>query len=206
MRLRESYDHLAEAYARELFDELSRKPLDRAILSAFAEELEGRGEVADIGCGPGQVALFLHERGLQMVGVDLSEGMLEVARRLVPGVRFVAGSLMALPQADGAFAGATSFYSIVHLERDELVPAFRELARVLGPGAPLLCAFHAGDERMRRDELFGVAIDLEWVFHPTESVAAAMEAAGLTVEWRLERHAHPAEHPSDRGYVLGRKP
>jgi hypothetical protein len=53
---RVSYDAVAASYAEALSDELSRKPLDRALLAAFAEQVRevGRGEarVWDVGCGP----------------------------------------------------------------------------------------------------------------------------------------------------------
>ena len=46
--IRESYDRLAEEYARRLFDELQHKPLDRQLLDRFASQTSGRGEVCDI--------------------------------------------------------------------------------------------------------------------------------------------------------------
>lgn len=74
MNVRDSYDSAAEAYAQHLASELDRKPLDRHLLNRFAEEVRGRGLVADIGCGPGHVARYLHDRGVSIVGIDLSPG------------------------------------------------------------------------------------------------------------------------------------
>src|SRR5437867_6393483 len=51
-----SYDRVATEYAGRFFDELAHKPLDRALLNCFAEQVQGRGPVADLGCGPGQIA------------------------------------------------------------------------------------------------------------------------------------------------------
>jgi hypothetical protein len=50
--IRESYDRLADEYARRIFNELQHKPLDRQLLNRFAAEMAGRGEVCDMGCGP----------------------------------------------------------------------------------------------------------------------------------------------------------
>ena len=52
-RVRESYDELAATYTERLFAELAGKPLDRHLLNRFAEDVRGRGLVADLGCGPG---------------------------------------------------------------------------------------------------------------------------------------------------------
>jgi trans-aconitate methyltransferase len=66
--VRESYDRLAEEYARRLFDELQHKPLDRELLSRLAAEVRGRGEICDMGCGPGHVARYLRDAGSEPTG------------------------------------------------------------------------------------------------------------------------------------------
>ena len=61
-RIRESYDALAATYTERIFGELAGKPLDRHLLNRFAEDVRDRGLVADVGCGPGHVARYLHEQ------------------------------------------------------------------------------------------------------------------------------------------------
>ena len=79
-QLQQSYDRLAEEYARRIFYELAGKPLDRALLDRFAARVKDIGPVCDIGCGPGQVARYLADCGVEVTGIDLSEKMLEQAR------------------------------------------------------------------------------------------------------------------------------
>jgi trans-aconitate methyltransferase len=86
--IRESYDRVAEEYARRLFNELAQKPLDRELLNRFAAAAIGRGEVCDMGCGSGQVARYLRDAGTTVFGLDLSPRMLEQARRLNPEISF----------------------------------------------------------------------------------------------------------------------
>jgi SAM-dependent methyltransferase len=203
MQIRD-YDRVAEAYAAQFSDELSHKPLDRGLLFALADELRGRGVVADLGCGPGHVAAWLAERGVTAVGVDLSPAMVAEARRRVPGVAFSVGDLRALDVLDGAWAGAVAFYCIVHFTIEELAPALRELRRAIAPGGPLLVAFHVGDERLHLDEFLGQPVDLDWIFHPRAAVERALDDAGFTVEAALERVAYPSEHPTRRAYLLAR--
>src|SRR5262249_8229797 len=159
--VRASYDRLAAEYVRRIYDELKHKPLDRELLERFAERVRGLGPACDLGCGPGQVARYLHERGVEVVGVDLSPGMVEQARRLNPGIDFRQGDLTALDVADGAWDGIAAFYSIIHVPRAKVTAALRGLRRVLRPGGVLLLAFHIGDEELRVDELWGerVAVD-----------------------------------------------
>jgi len=93
--VRAAYDAIARAYDAQLGDELERKPLDRALLSAIAE-LAGEGTLADVGCGPGHVTRFLAARHTGVIGRWRSPWMLQ------------------LPAADGAWAGAIALYSIIH--------------------------------------------------------------------------------------------
>jgi SAM-dependent methyltransferase len=207
--VRASYDAVAPAYAREFLHELDRKPWDRAILGAFAELVQGAGPVADLGTGCGHVARFLHERGVQAFGVDVSPRTVALARELHRdrGVEFREGDFFALDLADAALAGATAFYAYVHLEREHLPAAFREFARVLRPGAPALVAFHLGDGRLHLDEWLGQRVSLTWHLHPMAAVSGALEAAGLAVDARLDRAAYAGvEYPTRRALVVARRP
>ncbi|MFO0575934.1 MAG: class I SAM-dependent methyltransferase [Polyangia bacterium] len=206
--IRDSYDRLAVPYAAHLADELAGKPLDRELLDRFAARVRSTGGIAcDLGCGPGHVARYLHERGAPVCGVDLSPGMLEQARRLHPGLDFFVGDLFALPVADAAWSGVVAFYSLVHIAPPERPRALREILRVLRPGAPLLAGFHVGDEELRPGELWGVPIELTWYFLRTCVLAAELREVGFRVDEIIERDPYEgAEHPTRRGYVLASRP
>lgn len=91
---RDGYDATASAYAETFHDHLRDKPIDRAMLSAFAGLLEPGYLVADVGCGTGGAATrILAAVGLRVVGVDLSANMIGEARRLNPGLRYEVGRL-----------------------------------------------------------------------------------------------------------------
>jgi 2-polyprenyl-3-methyl-5-hydroxy-6-metoxy-1,4-benzoquinol methylase len=76
----ESYDRVADEYARRIFGELEHKPFDRELLNRFAAQVGDKGEVCDMGCGPGHIARYLHQAGARVVGLDLSPRMIENAR------------------------------------------------------------------------------------------------------------------------------
>jgi ubiquinone/menaquinone biosynthesis C-methylase UbiE len=212
--LRSGYAPVARAYREHLLDELAGKPLDRAFLIAFADECcKSPGRVADLGCGPGQVASFLaaDSPALRVEGLDLSPEMVAEARAAFPTVSFRTGDLFALPYAEGELRGATLFYAIVHIPTDELAVPFTELFRALSPGGLAALAFHttlATDPRGEQahvDELFGHATSLDFVFHDPARVAAALEAVGFAIEARLDRAPYPTEHPTRRTYLFARK-
>jgi SAM-dependent methyltransferase len=207
MDVRESYDAAALAYAERLASELEGKPLDRHLLNRFAEGTRGRGLVADLGCGPGHVARYLHEQGVAVFGIDLSPAMVACAAGLNPGLEFRVGDLRALDLPAASLAGVVAFYSIVHFEAAALPAVARELRRVLAPGGLALVAFHAGEQVVHLDELFGAPVSLDFRFHAPAGITAALEGAGLPVIEHVEREPYAgAEHPSRRCYLLARAP
>ena len=202
-----SYDRIADEYARQIYGELAGKPLDRSILDRFAERLRGRGVVCDMGCGPGQIGRYLADRGLLVVGVDLSPGMVAQAAALNPDVTFRVGDMTALDEPDGAWAGIAAFYSIIHVPPGDIVAALTEMRRVLQPDGLLLLAFHTGDEVVRSEELMGQAVALDFWFYTPEQMRRWLGEAGYGVEEIIERepYAPDVEHQSRRAYVLARK-
>jgi SAM-dependent methyltransferase len=202
--IRREYDLLAADYARNIYGELEHKPLDRELLTRFAKSV--RGEICDLGCGPGHVARFLHEAGATVFGLDLSAGMVEQARKLNPGIDFREGNMLALDLADRSLAGVMLFYSIVNLPKRFLPQAFREVARVLEPGGRVMVAFHTGDEVIAEKELWGHPVTMDFIMLPPKEVCRHMEDAGLVVEEVVERDPYPnVEYPSHRAYVFARK-
>lgn len=204
---RASYDRVAAEYARTIYGELAGKPFDRALLDRFAGRLRGRGVVCDMGCGPGQIARYLADRGLAMVGVDLSPGMLSQAAALNPDISFHAGDMRALDEPDGAWAGIAAFYSIIHIPPGEIVAALAELRRVLMPGGLLLLAFHIGDEVVRPEEMMGQSVAVDFWFYRPAQMSAWLGQAGYAVEEVIERgpYAPEVEHQSRRAYILAHK-
>ncbi|WP_049565327.1 class I SAM-dependent DNA methyltransferase [Streptomyces sp. SBT349] len=185
---RASYDTVAADYARLVPAAFARDAWGRAMLAAFAELVweAGDGPVADVGSGPGHVTAHLRALGLDAFGVELSPGMVAVARRDHPGLRFDVGSMTDLDLADGELGGIVAWYSVIHLPPEVLPAVFDEFARVLAPGGHLLLGFHVGDERRHKDEGYGGhAMSLDVYLLPPDRLAELATRAGLVPHARL---------------------
>lgn len=206
--VRSNYDRLAAPYAEHLFHELDNKLLDRALLDQFAEQTAAVGPVCDMGCGPGHVARYLHDRGCKVFGLDLSPRMIDEARRLNPGIPFREGDLFALDLAANSLAGITAFYAIVNIPAASLPQVFRELARVLAPNGLLLLAFHIGDDTIPVTELWGQPVSMDFFLFEPSAIRPQLESAGLHIEQTVERDPYPpgVEHQTRRAYIFARKP
>ncbi|UJW28539.1 methyltransferase domain-containing protein [Saccharothrix sp. AJ9571] len=203
-RTRAAYDTVAESYAESLRDDLAASPWDRAMLTTFAELVGTTGPVGDLGCGPGRLTGYLASLGLDVFGVDLSSGMVAVAKRSHPALRFEVGSLLALDLDDGSLAGALAWYSLIHTPPEQLPRVAAELARVLVPGGVLLTAFQVGDEPRHLSRAYGHDISLEAYRLPPDGVEELLTEAGFEVEARLVRRPQPSEK-TPQAYLLARK-
>jgi SAM-dependent methyltransferase len=201
------YDAVAEEYAERFFDELAAKPLDRALLDCLAEMTRGLGAIADIGCGPGQIARYLADHGAQAMGIDLSPEMVKLAQRLSPDIPFRQGDMLALDLGANSLGGIAAFYSVIHAPPESIPQVMREFYRVLRLGGLALLAFHIGDEVRHLDEWWEKPVSLDFHFYQPETLARDLEEAGFRVEAKIERapYAGSVEHPSQRGYLLARK-
>jgi SAM-dependent methyltransferase len=204
--IRESYDRLAEEYTRRIADELQHKPLDRELLDRFAKQTKGRGDVCDMGCGPGHVARYLRDAGASVFGLDLSPGMLEQAQKLNPDIPFREENMLSLDIPDGTLAGVAAFYAIVNIPRKSLPLVFREIWRVLQSRGLLLLAFHIGYEVLHEDELWGQKISMDFLLFQPSEIRLDLEKAGFNIEEIVEREPYPdVEYPSRRAYIFARK-
>ena len=202
----QGYDSVAVEYARQFFDELEHKPLDRDLLQRMAREVGALGVICDMGCGPGQVARYLKDHDAEVVGLDLSDGMLVEARRLNPDISFLAGNMLSLSVPDSGWVGIAAFYSIIHIPRPQLPDAIQEFFRVLRPGGMLMLAFHAGDETIHLDSWWEKPVSLDFNFLLPAEIRRQVEQSGFNIEDVIIRAPYSSEHLSQRAYIIARKP
>jgi SAM-dependent methyltransferase len=204
--VQKSYDQVADEYVSRIFHELEHKPLDRELLNDFARKMQGLGSVYDLGCGPGHVTRYLHERSVTVQGLDLSARMVELARQLNPGIEFEQGDMATLQMQDGALAGCVAFYSLIHFFPSQIVAVLHEIHRVLQPHGLLLLAFHQGHEVRHVDEWWGKQVSLDGVFFEREEMESYLQQADFEIEKSIERAPYEGvEVATQRAYIFARK-
>jgi SAM-dependent methyltransferase len=129
-----AWAELAEAHNRPLFE---------AVLDAARVHAGTR--VLDVGCGSGLALLMAAERGAAPAGIDISPGLLGIARERLPDADLREGDMEALPFADAAFdavLGVNAFQFAGDPRR-----ALAEAARVVRPAGRVVASLFAAPER-----------------------------------------------------------
>jgi SAM-dependent methyltransferase len=205
-RTQSSYDAVAAEYAGHISDELDHRPRERDWLQRFALRCRNSGRICDLGCGPGHISRYLSEFNPEVIGLDLSLGLLRQAGHRYPGKLFLQGDMLALPFASGTLGGVVAFYSIIHFDNPQLDRSLAEMRRVLRPDGQLLLGFHVGTNTVHVDELWGVGVDLDARFFAMEDLLDRLAQLGFGMVENFQRDPYPeVEYQSVRGYIWAEK-
>jgi len=200
-----AYDAAAEDYAVAFADDLTRLPVDCAMLDDFAGRLVAGMPVLDLGCGPGQVGGYVAARHGPVVALDLSTEMLRMARRRIGTSRVVCADLRSLPVEDRHCAGVVAFYSLQHVPRGDVGQVLREIRRVLIPNGVLLLATHLGEGEVFTEQFLGHQIaPVGGTLYGQKELGKALAAHAFVIELARVRGPLPHEHPSQRVYLTAR--
>ncbi len=139
----EGYDRITRRYLAMV------KSMDPAVrqkyLAIVDSSLTAGARVLELGCGAGVPITEHLARHYRVIGLDLSPGQLDMARRCVAAAAFVRGDMAALSFASASFDAVVAFYAIIHVPRDEHGQVLAEVFRVLRPGGLLVLTAGAGE-------------------------------------------------------------
>jgi demethylmenaquinone methyltransferase/2-methoxy-6-polyprenyl-1,4-benzoquinol methylase len=129
------FDRIAPVY--DAMNRVMTAGLDRRWRAiTVAQSVRPGDRVLDACCGTGDLAVAARRAGAgEVVGLDFSARMLELARRKEPAIEWVRGDMLALPFEDESFDAATVGFGVRNVE--DVDACLRELGRVLRPGGRL---------------------------------------------------------------------
>ena len=94
----DDYDDIAKEYTEEFFEDTS----DNKYIDIFLESLDGT-KVLDVGCGNGRDCKYIAEKGFDINGIDLSIGMLNIAKEKVPNGKFEVMDITDITYSDNLY-------------------------------------------------------------------------------------------------------
>ncbi len=122
-----TYNKIAEIYAKYTEEKLIQFQLAR-----FESMLPGK-KILDAGCGAGRDVEYFSEDGFDVIGIDISEGLLKVAKKKFPKGNFKKMDFRKTTFKDNTFDGIWSMAGLVHLPKTEIKKALKEFYRILKP-------------------------------------------------------------------------
>jgi ubiquinone/menaquinone biosynthesis C-methylase UbiE len=205
-----AYDCAANEYAAALWNELDKKPFDQIFLNWFATQIPPGETLLEIGSGPGEVSGYLSHQGVNCLGTDISEQMIENGKKYFPQVKFETQDYFHLSYADKSFCGVIGYYAIVNLTPNEVELVLAEVKRVLREGGIFVFTFHIyeGEEKVDVASFFNQESNqLTFYYFKVDDVKAMVENTGYQVQDILIRYPYKdAEYQSKRAYFVVRKP
>lgn len=202
---RDGYDRSAAHYVARYQCHLDDRPVDRAMIGAFAALVDPGAGVLDVGCGTGVATAALAAAGLDVIGIDLSPNMIAQARQHNPGLSFRVGSMLDLDVADGSVGGLCAWYSIIHVPDTHLPAVFAEFHRVLAPGGVVLVAFQVGEQPRVLTDFDGAQVNLTFIRRRPDVVADLLAKSGLRVYAELVRQPDDEIESTRQAYLIARR-
>ncbi|MGW0936661.1 class I SAM-dependent methyltransferase [Streptomyces sp. NPDC002666] len=178
-----------------------------ASLASLLERLAPGSRVLDIGSGTGRpTAQTLVDAGHEVLGVDVSPVMVDIAARQVPGAEFRCADVRDLAPEDGSFDAVCVYFSLLQLSRAEQTDVLRLAARVLRPGGHLAVATVPLDMEGVSGTFMDQAVRV--TSFGEEAFTAVVTAAGFMVLAResvLFTPDHPTAVPEPHLFLLARR-
>ncbi len=176
-KTQETYRQIAAAYAQaqqnrdQLADQVSR----------FVALLPPGGLVLDVGCGPGMDTAVFQAQHLTAIGLDFNHEMMRVGREVHSiQVPFAQADMRHLPFA-GRVDGIWACASLLHLDREDLLPTLREFYRVLRPGGVVYLSVKLGSGEKWVLTAYGQPLPRFFTFWQPETLDPLLETAAFHI-------------------------
>jgi len=150
----------------------------------FVSFLKPGSLVLDVGCGAGVKSKYLIKKGLKVVGIDLSEEMVKIAKREVPDAKFLVADisepLELVDRFDGIFAQAV----LLHIPKKEIKKVLGNLISLLNPNGYLYIAVKGlrkgeKEERIIKESDYGYEYKRFFSFYTSDELNGYIEELGM---------------------------
>jgi ubiquinone/menaquinone biosynthesis C-methylase UbiE len=205
-KTRQAYNLVARKYHELFHDEMNRKEYDRNLLDRFANCFNQNSLICDAGCGPsGHIGRYVFDKGIPVLGVDISDDCIKLARENNPLMRFERCDMGELPFEDETFDGIIAYYSIIDTPKIHAGRFFREFHRTLKPGGRLLVTVKAGTTEGYLAELLGMKTEIYFTLFTQNDIRRYYEDGKFVVESLEQRNPYDFEINSERIFAIGKK-
>lgn len=134
-----TYDLIAEDYDKNW----NKMNVSKNSRQKF-KELVKRGKVVDIGCGSGNDTKYFSKK-FDIVGVDSSEGMVNLARKKFPSLKFILQDMRQISFPENSISGAWISQSLLHIPKSDGMKFLKKLKKALKPNGIVYICIREGN-------------------------------------------------------------
>lgn len=192
----DDYDDIAREYAEEFFNDTS----DNQYIDYFLQSLEGT-KILDVGCGNGKDCKYISQQGFDINGIDLSVGMLEIAKERVPEGKFEVMDIANITYPDNSYDGIISNCSLFHVPAEELPKTLESFARILKPNGKLLLILQEGLGETMVEEPYRKGVHIYMNYFSLEQIQNLLREYGFEVN-NVAREEAPNEFELGNGKLI----
>ena len=136
-QITEVYDEISTSYATKF-----NEPSDN--IDDFLKLIGKGGKILDAGCGPGVDVVYIASKGFDVIGVDLSEKMLEIAKRKNPRIFFQKADIRKLNFKPNTFDGVIASFSLIHIPKKDVNKTVDNFYKLLKPRGVIYIGIQEG--------------------------------------------------------------
>lgn len=190
------YDDIAKEYAEEFFYDTS----DNKYIDDFLQSLNGI-KILDVGCGNGKDCKYISEKGFEVNGIDLSVGMLAIAKEKVPNGKFEVMDIANITYPENSYDGIISNCSLFHIPSEELPKTLESFARVLKPNGKLLLILQEGLGETMIEEPYRPGVNIYMNYFSVETISNLLQEYGFEVN-SIGKEEAPNEFELGNGKLI----
>lgn len=185
--IKDFYNKTANDWADKWYTNETMLPL----LKKFIELFDTKPRILDAGCGAGYESMRLSNLGADVVGIDISEESIKIAKVKSPNCRFELMNFKNIEDSLGIFDGITSISSIIHIEDCDLQTVFDNFGNATKSLGFLFIVFAEGDgynEKKSIREIDGEKYNRATYHHRPYRIIEVAQKSGFKYidEWFLD--------------------
>lgn len=197
----EFYDKIIDLH----HEEFNYKSIQyRKWLNLLSSKLKKGDTVLDLGCGNGRAVKYFVDKGLQGIGVDVSEKMLELAKKHVPKGKFLKKDFTKLEFKPDSINAVISFFALNHIPKSQFKIVMNSCKRFLRRDGFLLLGMVKGNEEGLFEGFYGKKMSLYGAAYTEKEIVDILKLIGYEIIKKEVGHFKGKHFEEDDIYILAK--
>jgi len=174
---KQSYEMTAKVFSQNVAHLAPSESIEK-----FIALLPPQPKIIDIGCGSGRDAKIFTEKGIDVLGVDFSSHLLEIAKEHAPLARFELMDIEKLDLPEASFDGVWAACSLLHISKQEFPSVLKQIHSLLKKEGSLYLTLKKGvGERLEKDTRYDGNPEKFWSYFEEDELRNLIQTAKFKI-------------------------